>query len=416
MPGPRQKLAGATLSLLTGICLAPKALAWQLEGELSMQARHFTSAPLYPDQHAQNQSLALELSAYKAFENGFSAEFIPFYRYDFQDDERSHGDIRTAFLRWNMPGLEVGIGINKVFWGVTEAQHLVDIINQTDGIEALDQEEKLGQPMLGFSVPLDRALLDIYLMPYFRERTFAGRQGRLRAPLVIDDSNPLYEHPDKKHHLDWAVRYKYSFEQAELALSYFEGTGRESSFQLPPTPAPNDILQPYYPQIKQAGLEFQYIKDEWLWKLEAIYRDGQPNLAFEVESYYGFTGGFEYNLYSIFGSNHDLGLIVEGIYDDRRDKALSFNEEDLVAGSRWTLNNLNSTEILALLIQDMDSPAHSFILEMSMQYGDSVALSLEAAIFSEQPPIHAGQGLIADNLGHQLRRDDYLQLEIGYYF
>ena len=40
------------------------------------------------------------------------------------------------------------VGVGKVFWGVTESQHLVDIINQTDLVENIDTEDKLGQPML----------------------------------------------------------------------------------------------------------------------------------------------------------------------------------------------------------------------------------------------------------------------------
>ena len=397
-----------SLIALTGWC-------WELEGEIFGQARYFPVGPLYDSQRSQNQSMAIELSARHELSKSLSLEFIPFYRHDFQDDERSHGDIRKAYALWAKPNLEIGVGINKVFWGVTEAIHLVDIINQTDAVEAPDQEEKLGQTMLSLSFPLASGLFDIYLMPNFRERTFAGEDGRLRGPLVVDSNNPLYEHKDKDHHTDWAVRLKQNLRNGELALSYFEGTGRDPNFVSSQRQA-DPVSLPYYSQIKQLGLEGQYIKDQWLWKLEAIYRKGQPNLQFEVEDYYAVTGGFEYNIYSIFDTTQDLGIILEGIDDQRRDNALTLNEEDLVLGTRWSLNNLNSTELLSLWIQDIDSSAHNFILELSTEFGNSFAVTVEALIFSEQPNNGSPGRFSADNIGYPVRRDDYLQVEIGYYF
>lgn len=401
--------------VLSVTLVSASAQGWEFEGEVFSQLRLFGEAPDYPGQASQNQSIAVELSAYHEFSKALSFEFVPFFRQDFQDDERSHGDIRQAYALWAGSNVEVGVGINKVFWGVTEAQHLVDIINQTDAIEALDQEEKLGQPMLSLSLPIANGLVDIYLMPYFRERTFAGKDGRLRPAIVIDTDNPVYEHPNREHHLDWAVRLKQSFQQTEFALSYFEGTGRDPSI-IRSTTLSESVLAPYYPQIRQFGFEAQYIRDAWLWKLETIYREGQPNLQFSVDNYYAVTGGFEYNMYAIFNTTHDLGIILEGIYDERRDLALSAQEEDIVLGTRWTLNNLNSTEILALWIQDADTSAHNLVLEFSMHYGKSVAITLEALMFSGYPGAESFNDLKADQLGGQLRQDDYLQIEVGYFF
>jgi len=47
------------------------------------------------------------------------------------------------------------VGINSVFWRVVESNHLVDILNQTDLIEDIDGEEKLGQPMISLSTQQD---------------------------------------------------------------------------------------------------------------------------------------------------------------------------------------------------------------------------------------------------------------------
>ncbi len=78
---------------------------------------------------------------------------------------------------WVMIG-ETRVGVRRVFWGVTEFQHLVDIINQSDSVEDIDNEDKLGQPMINLSLVKDWGIVDFFVLPYFRERTFAGAEGR----------------------------------------------------------------------------------------------------------------------------------------------------------------------------------------------------------------------------------------------
>ena len=59
-------------------------------------------------------------------------------------DQRTHGDIRElAYVHARVMIGSFVVGIRKEFWGVTEFQHLVDVINQTDGVEDFDGEDKL---------------------------------------------------------------------------------------------------------------------------------------------------------------------------------------------------------------------------------------------------------------------------------
>jgi hypothetical protein len=97
-------------------------------------------------------------------------KLTPFYRLDGMDEKRTHFDLREAYWRYSAGSWELLAGLNKVFWGVTESQHLVDIINQTDILEDVDQEDKLGQPMLMVGHQQDWGELQAYLMPFFRER------------------------------------------------------------------------------------------------------------------------------------------------------------------------------------------------------------------------------------------------------
>lgn len=50
-----------------------------------------------------------------------------------------------------------------------------------------------------------------------------------------------------------------------------------------------------------------------------------------------------------------------------------------------------------------------------MQYGKSIAITVEAPIISGYPGAESVKDLNADLLGGQLRQDDYLQIEVGYF-
>ena len=119
------------------------------------------------------------------------ASIIPYLRWDRTDDERSLADLQEAYWAFEGDDYEVLVGANTVFWGVTESVHLVDIINQTDAVADIDGEDKLGQPMVNVEMQRDWGLLSLYVMPYFRERTFAGVDGRFRPPLPVDADNAL---------------------------------------------------------------------------------------------------------------------------------------------------------------------------------------------------------------------------------
>jgi hypothetical protein len=141
---------------------------------------------------------------------------------------------------------------------VTESRHLVDIINQTDLVENIDEEDKLGQPMLEVSTLQDFSEVRFYVLPGFRERTFPGRDGRFRGPFVVDTDNARYDSAAKDHRVDFAARYSNYFGDWDVGISIFNGTSREPRFLPSATPG---RLVPYYDVITQAGLDVQYTND-----------------------------------------------------------------------------------------------------------------------------------------------------------
>ncbi len=183
-----------------------------------------------------------------------------------------------------------------MFWGVTESRHLVDVINQTDLVEDIDQEDKLGQPMINFNLQRDFGRFELYLLPWFRERTFPGPNGRFRAPLPVDDGRPNYESSAEQSHLDFAFRYSHYIGNVDIGAYVFEGTSREPRFSIAPE---GDRLLPVYDQMTQVGVDLQYTRDAWLWKFEAIGRDTRS------DSFLAAVGGFEYTFYGVRDSAAD---------------------------------------------------------------------------------------------------------------
>ena len=184
------------ISMLLGSTLLPlPANAAEWLGYVSGQFRGFLEDPLDPRQHNTYLSVAAEPEFYHSWEDinqSFNAKL--FYRVDQHDDNRTHGDIRELSWTGVFDYFEVRAGISKVFWGVAETQHLVDIINQTDLVENVDAEDKLGQPMVKLSTEQDWGVIDFFVLPGFRERTFPGVEGRPRPDVVIDtDSDAIYD-------------------------------------------------------------------------------------------------------------------------------------------------------------------------------------------------------------------------------
>ncbi|TQV72941.1 hypothetical protein FLL45_15875 [Aliikangiella marina] len=374
---------------------------FEFRGNVELQGRLFTEDALFPLQNDEQFSLAFAPEFYWSWNNGDDAiEFVPSYRLDQHDDERTHGDIRE--LAWIHVGddWETRIGIRRVFWGVTEFQHLVDVINQSDSVEDIDNEDKLGQPMINLSLVRDWGIIDFYVLPYFRERTFAGPEGRPSIP-IIDTDNAFYQSSDEENHIDFAVRWAHSIDDYELAVSVFDGTSREPLL-VPTNPIdPNTTLTPLYIQITQVGIELQANIEDSLWKLEMIHNQN------DIEDYWALQGGIEYSQYGVFDSNADLGWLVEYGWDERGEDSPSNFQNDIFFGNRLALNDVDSTEILFGLSYDLDFDSTNVLLEASRRFGNSVKVSLDMRLFESDDfndPIYL------------FRRDDHLQITAQYFF
>ncbi|QPJ64535.1 MAG: hypothetical protein G3M78_03640 [Candidatus Nitrohelix vancouverensis] len=389
------------LALVATLLFNTPASAHELTGYLLAEGRVFADSAIHEGQRDHSASFAVQPEYYHEFESGSSFTFVPFYRWDAVDPNRSHFDLRELTGLYLADDYELRFGVRKVFWGATEFLHLVDIVNQTDLVENVDTEDKLGQPMLNLSVARDWGVFDVFVLPYFRERTFTGTRGRLRGQVPIDDRQTRYESAAEQWHTDFAFRYTQTFDDLDIGLSHFTGTGRDPILIDGRDDGGAPVKIPLYPQINQTSLDGTYVHGEWLWKSEALFRAGQG------DDYFAWTGGFEYTFTGFLGSRADLGVLMEGMYDDRGDLASTPFNHDIALGLRLALNDLPSTELLAGFVQDAHSDARNLFLEAERRIGERWKLSLE---------IRADFGQSEGDFLFEQRADDFGQLELFYYF
>ncbi|KAF0193118.1 MAG: hypothetical protein FD165_221 [Gammaproteobacteria bacterium] len=374
----------------------------KLTGYVSAELRLFANDPSSAGQHGDNLAWSMRPEYYRAWnDGGDSVIFTPFIRWDQHDGERSHADVNELLWQHVAHDWEARAGIGKVFWGVTESQHLVDIINQTDLVENIDTEDKLGQPMINMALIRDLGNLNLFVLPGFRERTFPGPEGRLRTIPYVDMTQARYESGAEDKHVDVAVRWTKILGDWDIGLAHFSGTGRDPLLLPGMDGNGNPVLIPFYEQIDQTSLDLQAALDAWLWKLEVISRHGQNG------RYTAFTGGLEYTFVGILETAADLGIIAEYLYDDRKDSAPTPFEDDVMIGTRLTFNDAQSSEFLVGAVIDADGDGVLYNLEASRRIGNRWKLGAEARIFSNIPlnSVLSGQ-----------RNDDYLQIELARYF
>ncbi|MCP4187334.1 MAG: hypothetical protein GY763_06985 [Gammaproteobacteria bacterium] len=370
----------------------------EFSGNVAVEAFLFAEQGQFQYQFEDNLTLSFQPKWSGEWNDGddiWSAEF--FLRADDKDDERNHADIRELMWLHLQGDNEWRVGINTMFWGVTESQHLVDVINQIDQVEGIDGEDKLGQPMLHLKHYEDWGVLDFLILPGFRERTFQAVEGRPRTTLVVDGDAAIYQSSEEDEHVDYAMRYSHTIDELDFGISWFKGTNRDPEYRI----SGGTVLIPYYVQMTQIGIDAQLIDEDWTWKLEMIHRDT------DAISYEAVTAGFEYSFYGIYETDIDLGTLVEYSHDNRPEGQRGIFDRDLFFGARLAFNDVQSTELLAGMVYDTEKQSQSYRLEGNRRLGDSWKATIEAQVFSH---IDASDILLA------FEDDDYLLLELARFF
>jgi hypothetical protein len=317
-----------------------------------------------------------------------------FGRYDQHDKTRNHIDISELYWQMVRGNHELSLGLKEIFWGVTEAAQLVNVINQSSYTESFDGKTKLGQPMVHYSLVESVGTFDLFMLPYFRVPAFPGEKGRLRSPFVIDEKNIPFESKLKRLQPDFAFRWSHYFGKLDIGISHFYGTGRQ--------PLISDLgkFDLVFALVNQSAIELQATTGSLLWKLEAI------NNANKIKNYRALAVGFEYTLANVRGSGLDIGLLGEYLYDSRDHLALNSLQNDVFTGARLAFNDKNDIQLLVGTVLDLQNGSQMISFEGNRRFGESWTIEIEGRFFDNISP---------EEFMFFMRRDGFLKFSIKKY-
>jgi hypothetical protein len=375
-----------------------------VRGEAGASSRLFPEQPRFPEQQPSSVSPSLTLTLEGGIEPEDGDWWLAaegFARVDAHDENRTHFDARELGMGYLGDGYTVYAGIGQVFWGVTEVRHLVDVVNQIDAVEDLDGEDKLGQPMMSLTLEGSWGAVDLFYLPYFREREFPAADARLRGPLPVGET-ASYGSDRGRWHPGFAVRAFRTFGALDVGVSGFRGISREPRFELDTDAEGSPSLRPLYDLIDQIGLDVQWTGASTLLKLEAITRGGHGG------RFYALAGGFEHTTYQVLGTNGDLGLLGEIMVDGRGATAPPTTfDHDLFLGARWARNDVADSSVLGGPVVDLRTGEVLFLAEGSKRIGSGWRLEVDVRLFANAE---------AGSLVHGIGNDGYLGLALARFF
>ena len=397
----KPSVLGVTVVLCAFATVAVAARS-EFTGTLELELRTFAQPSLFAGVRQHSLSLAAQPQWYWASDDARHTFTVsPFLRFDSADGRRSHFDLRQFIYHFSAPVFELRAGVGKVFWGVTESRHLVDVINQTDAVENVDGEDKLGQPMLQLIAKPKWGDVELFMLPGFRERTFAGPRGRLRLNAYVDADAAIYESGARRRRIDWAVRYSNSIGVWDVGLAHFYGTSRTPTLFADMNALGEPRMRPRYDVVHRSSLDLQATIGSMLWKLETVLESGQG------PHHLDWVAGGEYTVFGVADTRSDLGLLAEHLMDSRGRGAPQPFANDLFLGARVAFNDMASTQLLAGVIVDLAGNGKVLSLEASRRLVDGWTLDLEARLWS---------GIPSSDRMAPFARDDFLQFTLRHHF
>ena len=378
---------------------------WQINSEIGLEIKEFHKNEAYSNQQNTYSSF-IKSEIFFDFKNDLEFLMEPYLRYDRYDKNRSLFDFKENNLTYYYNDIQLKAGISEVFWGITESKNLVDIINPKDVTDG-DQKAKLGQTMLAFSNYSEKfGILDFYYLPFFKNSSQIGEEGRLRLSKPIENYNIVYEGGAGSKVPSWALKWEHSFRFFDFSLQGFRGNSRESS-----TIGKLENLQLKYFQgyerISQIGTYFQVISGPIIYKLEAIKRNGQKNAKNIRENFFSYTLGLEHLINNLFENKWDLTSFIEYHNDDRNGDSTDILQNDLFLATRLNFNNIDGTEFLTSITLDTDGGGNTSTVELSSRITDNIRVT---------GSYNSYWSANEKDILYSFRRDNYFSINIINYF
>lgn len=388
----------------------------QSRGEIGGESRAF-----WPDSNAQSREWntatvgRLYLDAGK---DKVSARARVFSRLDTNDRERSVFIPEEAFAQLELRPVRLRAGFQMLNWTATEAFHPADVINSRYYDSAIENPEKLGEPMVSARVEIPRGNIEAFFMPFFvrpifptgRSRFNLGRPGQgFGEAVVLKRNGTVQEDPGATSFMpQWAARVQQTFGQADLALHVLQQQDRTS-----PVVAfdPNIMkARPLFEPMTQVGGTLAQAAGAWVLKLELAYRwyyrpENRATIygPLPQRDHFVAAGGLEYNLPSESGG--ESTLLLEGqVFVPRQSnlprELMPLFQHDVVAGWRYAFNDESSRSVIALIVVDVVRPQEFFFnLGYTQRIGETWGLNAGVRLV-RVPPRNPAMPVLYENLNN----------------
>ena len=275
-------------------------------------------------------------------------------------------DFREAYVTSRIGEIDVLLGNTILFWGKVESYNPVDVVNSLDYSRGLMRSKKLGAPIVQVSLPIGSGQLDLLAIDFVKNiypsQSLREHVGTRFGEQVSFSGGAF------KSDIGQAARWSAYYRNVDLGFSWFRGIGNAPRLMS----QSNGTLQPDYSRINQLAMDIQFLQGDTAFKGELIRRKGQYDRLGASKSYRAGVLGLEHSFYDFANSGSDLVLLTEYAFDSRNSLSHSGFQNDLTIGVRWLKNDIDDTEALTLLTQDLDYKSQLLTVRMDRRINDRV--------------------------------------------
>ncbi len=394
-------LIATTLAAATIVAGGCSPVSLRSRGYVAADTRYYPVEAKYAGQYegvAISGVLEPELSA-QTEDTDHTFTLKPFLRFDPQDAQRTHFDLRQADYVLSLGEWELSTGASVFTWGVLEAYRPTDVLNTIDFVEDPNRTQKLGSPYARIAYSDSTFSFQFLYLPVTRPQTFPGIGGRIRPAGIVDANEPMFESTLGYAHPNLGMRIGLHVDEVDLALTGFSGLSRE------PTLIPelrNGHVGTRYDFLQQGGLDLQWTHDSFVFKAEGAFRAYGANLAIS----YAIGTGLEYTFSDVLGSGADLTFVLEHYWDQRPiDSPFTLFDNDAFGGFRLALNNSDDTEIRAGALVDIASGTTFATALVRHRLLEHWTVVLEGRTYLVTKP----------SIMSSFENDHFVQLRVAYY-
>ena len=381
------------------------------KGSIGIESYYYPEDVETEQKHG-NVSVFTQAENYLDINENLYGIITPFARLDSNDSNRNRFDLVDGYLSYNDGPMTLNVGMRKISWSVTESVNLIphqviDIINQRDVAGDTSGKDKFGTLMINPVYQSDTLLIEGFVLPYFRERTYPSLEAREHPFQAAFDltNDGLFTDTDDERRLSWAVRLEAVMASTNVALIHYNGYALQPLFEFNAT---GTQLNKLYYLVNMTGITVQSSLNKWLFKTETAYFDtGLNPSGFNLpDNYISSVTGVEYTFIRP-RETADISVFAEWLYDERDDglDGVQF-QNDLFFGARWQSNDLNSSELVAGIVKDLDESALVTHIEYQSRFNEKFRLNVVLRFFT------AG----TENPLYAIRKDDFINTKFQYYF